>query len=324
MNTFTTMNTQFLLDGLSEADCSTIKKLMFHAEATFSRFREDSEVSLINRNKGQWVKVSPLTFRLLEDAYLAFQGTEGIFNPFLGTHIQRIGYKCAFDLLPQEPSSHIGSRADVMQIPDVSAFLLSDCGSYLQFDQVELKVCLSPFADLDLGGIAKGWIAQYAAEQFIIRGVPCGLIDAGGDVILWGKEPRQQLWGVEVAHPFYQDQCIADLWLEGMTAMATSNIIKRSWLSPSGEKVHHILDPRTGMPANSDLIQVTVLTRDLTTSEQYAKCLLILVSEVGFSWLSKHAPAAAYIAVRNDGKILYSANLDWYCTEWEVNHHGTK
>jgi thiamine biosynthesis lipoprotein len=114
---------------------------------------------------------------------------------------------------------------------------------------------------------------------------------------------------------------IADLWCDGLTAMATSNVVKRSWQSPGRGVVHHILDPRTALPAQSDLLQVTVLARDLSVAEQFAKCLIVLGSAAGFPWISQRQPNLAYIGVQRDGLIRASDNLNFYAKEWEVKKH---
>ena len=321
MKTFAAMNTEFLLDGLSEADTATAETMILHGERTFSRFREDSEVSVINRNKGRWTRVSELTFRLLEDAWRAYVVTGGIFNPFLGADLRRAGYDGSFETLSQTMPTRRKEEKD----KDCSATPLG-CPAdqpVLLFDAAAGAVLLAETAELDLGGFAKGWIAQYAAERLLWGGAKAGLIDAGGDIILWGREPRQGVWGVEVSHPLNREDSIADLWLEGMTAMATSNVIKRSWCNPSGRRAHHILDPRTRRPVESDILQATVLTRDLAAAEQYAKSLIILGSAEGIPWLAGQNHAAAYIAVRQDGTILTSDNLSWYCQEWKVYHHAS-
>ena len=320
MKTFAAMNTEFLLDGLSEAEAAMAQTMILDAERTFSRFREDSEVSAINRKRGNWTRVSELTFRLLEDAWQAYIATGGIFNPFLGTHLRQAGYDGSFETLSQTvPARRTEEGIDRSVAP-------LGCPAdepLLLFDAVNGAVLLAETSELDLGGFAKGWIAQYAAERLLWSGTQAGLIDAGGDIILWGHEPRQGVWGVEVSHPLNREDGIADLWLEGLTAMATSNIIKRSWVGPSGQRAHHILDPRTRRPVESDILQATVLTRDLAAAEQYAKSLIILGSAEGIPWLAGRNQAAAYIAVRQDGNILTSDNLSWYCKEWKVYHHAS-
>lgn len=317
MYTFAAMNTSFLLHGLSERECEKVKSLVCNAEAAFSRFRPNSQISEINRCGGEWVKADPLTYMLLEDALSAFDQTDGLFNPFLGKTLQTLGYDRSFEQLKpsqQLPNTECGETGSITCLEKAA------WPACLDFDKQKGLVRLSPAVEVDLGGIAKGWIAQYACNQFMQSGVAHGLIDAGGDIVIWGKEPRQRLWGIGVAHPFEQDRDIAGLWLEGLAAIATSSIVKRRWKNADGQSVHHIIDPRTQAPARSDLLQATVLARDLTTAEQYAKCLIIL-GTAGFSWLSAKGADLAYIAVRNDGTIMTSDNLDRYCPELEVHSH---
>ena len=152
-------------------------------------------------------------------------------------------------------------------------------------------------------------------------GVKQGLIDAGGDVVLWGSEPTQGSWGVGVGHPLAGDHDIADLWLEGLTAIATSSVVKRRWQRSGELPAHHILDPRTGSPACTDLLQATVIGRDLVAAEQYTKCLIILGSAAGSRWIAAQRPDLAYIMVRSDGAILHSDNLNLYTKDWRVDAH---
>lgn len=84
---------------------------------------------------------------------------------------------------------------------------------------------------------------------------------------------------------------------------------------------HHILDPRTGWPTQADLLQATVISRDLVLAEQYTKGLIILGSEEGIRWIRARSPELAYIVVRNDGAILHSDNLNLYMKDWQVDSH---
>ena len=320
MYTFSAMNTQFLLDGLKKEQCEEAKQYVLQAEATLSRFSSDSELSEINAKKGEWVRVSQLTFQLLKEALLGFQETEGLFNPFLGAEIKKAGYNKSFELLiKEEQKAKILNKADTdFNLPKLQQERHCSAATQVQFDAKNMKINLAKHADLDLGGIAKGWVAQRLAEQFIGGGINAGLIDAGGDIVVWGKEPRQQVWGIEVANPFDPKSGIADLWIEDFTAIATSNVMKRSWLNIDGQRSNHIIDPRTGLSAESDLVQATVLSGNLTKSEQYAKCLLILGSEKGLPFLVKHSPDSAYIVVNKDGTLIASSNLASYCSEWKL------
>ena len=317
MPIFTAMNTSFLLAGLNQSDATSVQTLVHKAESTFSRFSAESEITNINQRRGQWVEISPQTFTLLEDSVSAYQDTAGLFNPFLGQTMRALGYDRSFETLPLTEIPRSLTEQSHWTAPEIES-LQTDKTMHLEFDKERSMVRLSEVVTLDLGGIAKGWIAQFSCNQLQQKNVNNGLIDAGGDIILWGHDPLDNAWGIGVAHPFDPNIEIASLWFDKMTAIATSSTIKRRWLQPNKNIAHHIIDPRTQRPSASDLIQVTVLARDLIIAEQYTKCLLILGSAAGFPWIQNKRPDVAYLAVRNDGTLLTSENLRGYCTDLEV------
>ena len=321
--TFQAMNTDFLVGGVSGEAADSVRELVRLAESTFSRFAPGSELGRINRSAGEWVVVSPLTYELLADVEAAFRVTEGLFNPFMGHILREIGYDRSFELLQQDasPSGAAGWKGNPEVKMKQAVQYQADGTLPLDMDPRQQAVRLRSGFSLDMGGFAKGWTAQRAADGLMAKGVRHGLIDAGGDVVLWGREPRQGVWGIGVADPMGTGEDIADLWVEGLTAMATSSVVKRSWRDPDHGAAHHIIDPRTGAPAMSDLLQVTVLARDLAVAEQYAKCLIVLGSASGFPWIADRRSDIAYIGVQQDGQIRVSDNIGLYAKEWEVKKH---
>lgn len=315
---FRAMNTDFLLSGLPTGVAAEVQHRIIEAERKFSRFLADSEISRINETPDEWVPVSPLAYELLTDALAAFQVTEGLFNPFMGLTLRTWGYDRSFELLRERRARPEFRRESPMRVISRATHSMS---APLAMNPQQLAVRLDKGVSIDVGGIAKGWVAQREANGLIARGIPSGLIDAGGDVVVWGQEPEQGLWGIGVANPMPSVEDVANLWLEGLTAMATSSIVKRSWQTLETGAVHHILDPRTGAPAVTDFLQVTVIGRNLSVAEQYAKCLIVLGSSVGIPWLEKRQPELAYIGVCRDGSVYVSANLDRYAQEWEVKNH---
>ncbi len=310
---FRAMNTDFFVAGIPKEKAEEVRCEVEQAEKRFSRFNPDSEISRLTAQSGGWVSVSSPTYDLLHDAVIAFQTTEGLFNPFLGNAMQAIGYDRSFEKIRSGPAK--SAMAKKQDAPTTEP-----AEGKIEMNPNRQTVRLEQGIALDLGGLAKGWTAQRAADRLMAQGVVSGLIDAGGDIVLWGNEPEQGLWGIGAADPLGGLEDIAVLWCEGLTAMATSSVVKRSW-QRERETVHHIIDPRTGEPAVSDLLQVTVLSRDLVTSEQYAKCLIVLGSMKGFSWLAERRPDIAYIAVLRDGTVHISDNIGYYAKEWEVKKH---
>lgn len=316
---FRAMNTDFLVAGVPAGAAEEVKALVALAETTFSRFSPTSEISRLNQTAPAWTAVTSLTYDLLVDAAEAYHATGGLFNPFLAETMRTIGYDQSFEALTPV-KNRSGINTCIAQKQDLFASPLP-LPEHLEFDFATQSIKVATGATIDLGGIAKGWIAQRAANRLIASGIKQGLIDAGGDVVLWGSEPMQGSWGVGVGHPLAEDQDIADLWLEGLTAIATSSIVKRRWQRSGELSAHHILDPRTGSPACSDLLQATVIGRDLVVAEQYTKLLIILGSAAGSRWIADRCPDLAYILVRSDGAIINSDNLNRYTKDWRVDTH---
>jgi thiamine biosynthesis lipoprotein len=316
---FRAMNTDFLVAGVPAGAAEEVKAMVELAETRFSRFSPKSEINRLNQASTAWTQVSELTYDLLAEAVEAYHATGGLFNPFLADKMRAVGYDRSFETLPPvTDAAGISACESQKECPRVATHPLSEP---LEFDFAAQRIKLMTGATIDVGGIAKGWIAQRAANRLIASGIKQGLIDAGGDVVLWGSEPTQGSWGVGIGHPLAGDHDIADLWLTGLTAIATSSIVKRRWQRAGELPAHHILDPHTGRPACSDLLQATVIGRDLTVTEQYTKGLIILGSAAGSRWLAARRPDLAYILVRSDGAILQSDNLNTYTIDWQVDDH---
>jgi thiamine biosynthesis lipoprotein len=321
------MNTDFLVAGVPAKAAEEVKSLVELAETRFSRFSPTSEISRLNQTNQTWTVVTALTYDLLVDAAEAYHATGGLFNPFLAEKMRTIGYDQSFEnLTPAKVAQGVNAQQTIVKRSDPGATQKESIFEVtlpepLEFDYAAQRIKLATVAAIDVGGIAKGWIAQRAANQLVVRGVKQGLIDAGGDVVLWGSEPAQGSWGVGVGHPQAADHDIADLWLEGLTAIATSSVVKRRWQRSGELPAHHILDPRTGSPACADLLQATVIGRDLVAAEQYTKGLIILGSAAGSRWIAARRPDLAYIMVCSDGAILHSDNLNLYTKDWRVDAH---
>ena len=129
---------------------------------------------------------------------------------------------------------------------------------------------------LDLGGIAKGWAVDRAAEMLGAWGA--AMVDAGGDIRVneaAGGEP----WPIGIQHPFDPTRDLGVVALAG-GAIVTSTVGRRQWRLDQ-QPMHHLIDPRTGRPSQSDLHTVTVLAPTAASAEVSAKVALILGSDRG-------------------------------------------
>ena len=273
---WSSMNTTFMTAGLPEAIEPWIKDQVNRAEKIFSRFISDNEISLYNQG------VAPQSvafYSLLNQAIHFHQESEGWFQPFLGNHLCRLGYDKSFEKL-SDVSSQQGTPKST--------------------------------GKLDLGGICKGWIAHSCYQRLYAIGVYNGLLDAGGDIILWGKNNFTP-WVVGINLP-NSETPLAYLQFNTGAAIATSSTQKRKW-SKNGTSMHHLIDPTTKLQSQSNCIQSTVIAPSLTEADVYAKVLLLQGCEKGAAWIQQHKPDLAYITVSNSGVSHFSSNLSHYCLD---------
>jgi thiamine biosynthesis lipoprotein len=226
------------------------------AEARFTRFLRDSELARLNASDGRSVPVSPEMYAMLQAALWAFEESEGLVNAAVLPALAAAGYDRPFRQGLTEPPV---LRA--MQPPPLPEVLL--------LDQATRSVALAPGAAIDLGGIAKGALADLLIDELGDNAV-CNL---GGDLRLRGAGPEGDGWHIGLC-----DGTVVAL-RDG--AVCTSGISKRRW----GHAMHHLIDPRTGMPAKTDLAEVSVVTDRALRGEVYAKTAVLLGAARGVAFL---------------------------------------
>jgi thiamine biosynthesis lipoprotein len=175
----------------------------------------------------------------------------------------------------------------------------------ISLDAGRREIFLPAGIRIDLGGVAKGWAAHQAMLQLAELGPV--LVDSGGDIASSGPQTSGEPWPVAVADPF-QLQDRLELLALGSCGVATSGTDYRRWFK-DGIWKHHIIDPRTGQSAQTDLVSVTVAGPDVLQAEAAAKAVLILGSRLGLDWLEDR-PSLAGLLARQDGRIIYSSEID--------------
>ncbi len=270
-------------------DLSAVAAIFESAENRFSRFRPNSELSRLNRQPNCWVHVSVEMWDVIEIALRLSAETDGLFNPFLLTQLERAGYDRTFDALTDDRTC-CGNAFSQNTLP-------------VELDHANRAVRLADHARLDLGGIVKGYTAQQAIQHLRQFG-PC-LIDAAGDLVA-GNAPAGDLgWPVSVGVPFSQERDLLRMWLANRT-LATSGIDRRRWQTNAGTK-HHIIDPRTGDSAETDLRSVSVWMDDAGSAEAYATAAIVLGLEAAYDLLSERMIGAAL--VDQFGRLLLTPTL---------------
>ncbi len=264
-------------------------------EARLSRFRADSELMLVNRAAGQPVAVSDTLWAVLRVALDAAHDSGGLVTPTVLSAVEQAGYDRSFDTLP---SALAPAAAPATAAPDWRA---------IRLDAQTQSVTLPRGARLDLGGVAKGWAAEQAARRLGEHGP--ALVDAGGDIAIGDPRADGSPWLIGVADPFAPDRDLAALdVIRG--GVATSGRDYRRWQQGDVWR-HHIIDPRTGQPAATDLMSVTVVAPSTSEAEMAAKSALILGSVGGLAWLEGRRGLAALL-IRDDGATLATRTLADY------------
>jgi thiamine biosynthesis lipoprotein len=274
-----------------KSELLTEAEQVFHAvEERFSRFRPSSELTHLNNSAAPEAHVSLEMFDLLSLCLAFHETSHGVFDPAILPGLEAAGYDRSFELVPRS-----GDQAGRAPTPR------SGSASDLQLDRRRLKVRRPPGLRLDLGGIAKGFAIDRAAH--VLAPSADFLIDVGGDMVARGVgTDGGPGWLIAVADPFSPERHVC--WLRLVdAAVATSTTMRRRW-NRGGRWLHHLIDPRTGDPAATDLAQATVVASTAAAADVYAKTALILGSEGGVRWLAERSLPA--LLITDHGGLLRS------------------
>jgi FAD:protein FMN transferase len=238
-------------------------------EQIMSRFRPDSELSQLNRAGA--LDVSADLANVIALALAARERTAGRFEPCVHDALVAAGYDRTFKQVALD-------AADTLRAAPIGVGRVSIHGR---------RVELEDGAKLDLGGIGKGYAAERAAD--ILAAAGSCLVDAGGDIAVRGGHA----WPVGVVTA----DGVVTLGLE-RGALATSGSDRRRWVR-GGEERHHLIDPRTGRSAESDVLRVTVFADDAVEAEVLAKLLFLTGADE-----ATESGATAIIVTRSGETIL--------------------
>ncbi len=248
-STFDALGTTVRIEACADLAAAEreVRAVLVAIDAACSRFREDSELTAVNRAGGRPVALSPLAALAVRVALDAAALTDGAVDPTVGATVRVVGYDVSFEQLPSE-------RAPIVQVVDTPGWRtvrLDDDGTV----RVPAGVLL------DLGATAKSLAAHLAAERAAASTAGGVLVSIGGDIAVAG-EPPVDGWTIGIADShrtaFADVDEAVTLWRGGL---ATSSTTVRSWRA--GETTHHhIVDPATGRSASSGWRTVTVAAAD--------------------------------------------------------------
>ncbi len=275
-NSMSTMVQISINHELFANDLMPVYKIFTIVEDTCSRFKRDSELSLLNQQIGKETVVSEVLLLILKDALKFYEETDGVFNPGILTAIENSGYTKSIEYI----------RGMELKSPFYSAPVATKTPPY-HLDESKQTVVLQ--TRIDLGGIAKGWVIDRAAELLSQHGY--GFINVGGDIRIFGQLPRPLNIGIE--DPFDPATMISAIQVSD-GAVATSTSMKRRW-KVDGKNKHHLIDPLTGEPSNSVIVSSTVTAPTALEADVWAKVTLLLGEKQGKSWIQGRSVQAVLI-----------------------------
>ena len=259
-------------------------RVLADVDEVCSRFREDSDLSRVNANPGRWVDVDPLLVAAVEVACRAAGATDGLVNPLLGRPLVQLGYDRDFGLLvdcedeetvtetpPPTPNRWRDIRTDPdggLRIPRGTA--------------------------LDLGATGKAWAADLIAAAYDEHLRGSAIVSVGGDLRI--SAPDGTPWAVAVTDRPDGAPVLVGLDRGGLT---TSSTLVRRW-TRRGARRHHLLDPRTGLPAAEVWRTVTATGATCTAANTASTAAVVLGAEAP-AWLEEHDVTARLVS--RDGAV---------------------
>ncbi len=262
-------------------------------EQCLSRFRPESDLSRLNAAAGRPVAVSAPLWLVLQASLWAARLSDGLVVPTLLPVLEAVGYDRSFATLAARLS-------DAEIAPPAASAPVADWRA-IRCDPHRRIVRLVPGMRLDLGGIAKGWAADRAVRRLSEAGP--ALVDAGGDIAVSAPPHGAPGWAIGVADPLVPEGQLALLCLP-RGGVATSGSDYRRW-QRAGRWWHHLLDPRTGLPAETDVLSATVVAPSAREAEVAAKVALLLGQRAGLAWLEARPPLAGLL-FGQDGRVVTS------------------
>ncbi|MAU11446.1 MAG: thiamine biosynthesis protein ApbE [Anaerolineaceae bacterium] len=282
------------LQGPTEAShvLDQVPEQIAKIEAQLTRFQPDSNLMQFNAKAGEWIEVSHMLYENVLAAKQAARITNGRYNPLVLPAMVVNGYDRSFEQM------HNVETQLAVEIPDWRNIEIK-----ARTRQIRIPVGTA----IDLGGIGKGWTAEYIADQLAEIG-PC-LVDFGGDIVARGAPDGYSGWPIDIEDP-NTGEIFATVTLQD-SAIATSGIDYRRWQNANGDLFHHIINPDTGQPARTDVFSATVIHPHAPTAEAYAKAVLIQGAQSGLSWLSQQWHGCG-LTFSQEGAVLSTSNFEQY------------
>lgn len=281
-----------ILDPAGKDILDGCKKLCQKYDTLFSKNNENSDIYKINNAGGNAVEVSQDTVNLIKKGIYYSEFSDGAFDITIGSVSSLWDFKAETPALPA-PETIAGAVSHV----NYQNILIKD-------NTVRL---LDPNASIDVGAIAKGYIADRLKEYLKENGVKHAIIDLGGNILVLGTKTDGSDYNIGIQKPFDKTgQPITSIKVANKSVVTTG--IYQRYFELDGKIYHHILDPHTGYPCENDLYSVTIITNSSLTADALSTTCYLLGYEKANHLIDQLENVDA-VFITNDYKIHYSKNF---------------
>ena len=281
-----------ILDSADEAVLEGCKELCQKYDTMFSNRIEDSEISRINDAGGEPIEVSEETITLIKTGIYYSELTDG-----------------AFDITISPVSMLWDFKSENPSVP--SEDIIANAVSHVDYRNIIIEgntVRLTdPEAGIDVGALAKGFIADQLKDYLKEEGIRHALINLGGNVLALGTKLDGSDFNIGIQKPFDEGgEPITSVKIADQSVV-TSGIYQR-YFKQNGTLYHHILDPQTGYPCKNSLYSVSIITDSSLTADALSTTCFLLGYDKGMELINQMDDAEA-IFITNDNEIHYSENF---------------
>ena len=263
-------------------------------EALISSWDPKSQTSLINKNAGlQPVIVDSELYDLIVRSKSISELTHGAYD----ISAMAVGDLWHFD----------GSMQALPSTEAIAALKPKINYHHILLNPQEHSVLLKEKGmRIGFGSIGKGYAAQKASDLLQKQGYMSGLINAGGDLYAWGKQPSGEYWQVGITDPKSKDKAKSWLALKDQAIVTSGDYEKQVQIA--GQYYSHIIDPRTAMPVDNNLKSVSVIASNAELADALATALFVLGSKTGLYLVNQLSQVEA-LFIDRDGGMVYSDNV---------------
>jgi thiamine biosynthesis lipoprotein len=262
-------------------------------EGLISSWKDDSQTSTINQNSGvKAVAVDDELMQLIQRSIAISELTDGAFDITYASMDRIWKFDGSMKQIPEEKlvkasASKVGYKK-VSLDPKLNSVFLTEEGMKIGF-----------------GAIGKGYAADRAKELLVKAGFNSGIVNASGDMNVWGQKPDGTPWKVAITNPLSKEKSFALIPIHNQAVVTSGDYEK--FIEIDGQRYSHIIDPRTGMPAQG-IISVTVFAPKAELADALATSVFVMGDEVGLDRINQ-IPNVECIIVKADGSILQSNNI---------------